>query len=271
MTDAPLPPSSRRQAADLQHPTRRRWLGASLGLAGGGLLGLGGCGAASDDSSGSAYLRVMNATQDYSTADFWVGSSKRFSAVANGGTATGYALVGTGDVQLSLHASGSSTAKLSDTRTYDDASYTSMVALGSLAEGMSFKGWSESTTQPSSGQVKLRVLHASAMLSAVDVYLTTCSSSSCTDISLTSLTPQFTLDSLGTLSDFLTLESLSWRIRITPKSTPSTVLYDLSTGVDFASRSVITLVMVPRTTGSSLPEIMALPEKASAVALANSL
>ena len=79
---------------------------------------------------------------------------------------------------------------------------------------------------------------------------------------------------MGKLSEFVTVEDSAFRVRLTESGDHSNVLFDSgsssSTRVTFNSEVVVTLVIVPRSSGS-LPDITALPEKKTAVVLSNSL
>lgn len=241
---------------------RRRWLQAAFGLAAGlALPALSGCGGAETEDTG--WLRVVNASIDYPTADLWLDGSLSISGLANGGTTSSYQQVTAGDVQVAWHAAGSSTAKLSMTRTVATDSRTTVVCLGTLASGLSFKAIDESNDAPGSSQVKLRVLHAASTLEAVDVYVTN------TD-DLSGLTPTASVSTLGELSSFVTVTAGDYRVRVTLADDRSTVLYDLTAQVGLTGGTVVTLAVVPRASGS-LPDVTALPEQLAAVRLPNEL
>ena len=244
----------------LARPNRRTWLASALGLAGGSVLTLSGCGGA---SSSSAALRFVNATADYSTADFWALGDKLSSALANGGMPSGWFTVDADDGQVELHAAGSSTAKLSETHSFAEDSYTSAIAYGALSGSVKFKYLDESNAHPSSGSVKVRVFQAASSLSAMDVYISNTSS-------LSGLSPTFEISAYEALSSFVTLDSGAYRIRITASGDKSTVLYDYTTQVSLSSQAVVTLVVVPRSSGS-LPNICALAEQGGSALLANTL
>jgi len=123
------------------------------------------------------------------------------------------------------------------------------------------------STMPDSGSISLRLLHAAPLLDGLDLYITNTSS-------LSGLTPQASVSALGDLSDFVTLDSGSYRVRLTAADDRSTVLFDSgsasSSRISFASQVVVTLVVVPRSSGS-LPDLTALPEKLVASVLSNGL
>jgi hypothetical protein len=88
--------------------------------------------------------------------------------------------------------------------------------------------------------------------------------------SLSGIAPTLSAASFDTLTDFIAFGADSYRVRITSAGNQANVLYDLPAKVKLEGKSVITLVIVPRATGS-LPNLLALPEKSDAVLLPNSL
>lgn len=260
---APFHPNGRAPSPVVS--TRRGFLGRCAGLAtwaspglGAGLLA--GCGGGSDSS---AYLRFCHTGVDDGTADFWVAGSRVVASLANGGTVSSWLQGDAGSVALAWHAAGSSSARLTETRSLTEDSHTSVVAWGTLASSLKFRYLAETNSAAASGSVKLRGFHAAPSIGAVDVFVTNSSS-------LDGLDPTFTLDEPGALGDFVTLDAGTWRIRVTPSGDSSTVLFDHTDGVSLGSTGVITLVLSPRASGS-LPNIALLAEKSGSALLDNTL
>ncbi|HKX39679.1 MAG TPA: DUF4397 domain-containing protein [Burkholderiaceae bacterium] len=224
-------------------------------------LALSGCGGSS--STDTATLRFVNGTVDYATADFWVDSDLVYSGLANGGAATGYGSQDSGTLQVSLHPAGSSTAKLTASHDFATDSRTTVLAYGSLATSLTFKYFDESNAAASSGSFKVRIFQGSPSLGALDVYITNTSS-------LSGLSPTLSVSAYAELSSFVSLDSGTYRIRITSSGDQSAVLFDYTAGLTVSSTMVLTLAIVPRSSGS-LPNIAVLPEGASAVIMANEL
>jgi len=240
-------------------PRRRSFLLATAGL---GVLPLiPGCGGAG--SSTGAYVRFSNATVDYASVDLSIAGSKVASALANGGTTSSWVQVAADDLQVSLAQAGSSTTRLSETHHFDQDSYTTVLAYGSLAQGMKLRYFAETTAAAGSGETKLRFFHATPALGAVDVYVTNADS-------LSGLSPTARLSAYEAISDFVTLASGSWRIRITGSGSTTDVLYDLTAKVTLGAKSAVTLAVVPRSSGS-LPNLVAWAEQGDAVLLPNEL
>lgn len=243
-------------------PLRRRSLIVSAfalaGSAGG--LALTGCGGG---STSEAYLRVVNASVDFSTADIWLKGSKSIAGLVNAGNLSNWITLTATAVQVELHASGSSSASLTETRTLTTDTYTSVIAYGSLASSMKFKFLEETNALPTSGNAKVRLFQGASTLSGIDVYVSNATS-------LSGLTPTLSVSSLSELSDFVTVTANTYRIRATLRNDQSTVLFDYTNGLSLSSQSVVTLVVVPRTSGS-LPNITALAEQSNGLLLSNKL
>lgn len=245
---------------------RRRWLQGVLGLtAGGGLLALGGCGSSSEEDTVS-YLRVVNATEDFSTATVLVDGETAVSSLAYGGAVSDYVTVSSGSHTVTVKSTSGTTGPSSAYSFNEDTSNT-LVAYGSLASGMSFVKLEESTSTPGSSSFKVRVLHANWQLDGLDVYLSN-------ESSLSDLSPDLSVDASGDLSSFVTLDADSYRLRITVKDDHSSVLFDSGSdsagSISFSGDQAVTLAVVPRSSGS-LPDVTALPEGNSAVVIDNSL
>jgi len=260
--------SNAQALTDSQQPNRRRWLQSALGWAAAGtsLLTLGGCGGAAA-STDIASLRLVNATVDFSSATLKVDGDTAFSEVANGGTATDYVEIASGSRALALY-SASGTSGPSSAFTFTTGTYHSLVAYGTLSAGMAFKRLEESTATPDSGTVSLRLLHAAPLLDALDLYLTA------VDDELSGLDPTATINTLGALGSFTSVDAGDYRVRLTVSGDHSTVLFDSGSTsrslITFPEQVVVTLAVVPRSSGS-LPDITALPEQLAAGVLSNSL
>lgn len=256
--------SHSKHSAPVAHPTapgRRHLLVSALGLVGSSsLLALTGCGGA---LASEASVRFINATVDDTQADFYLGSTQEVSKLANGGAVTSWRTVDAESTQFALYKGGGATAQLTETRTLEEDSYTSVLAYGSLANSLRFRFFAESNASADSGKVKVRLFHAAESLGGLDLYITNTSS-------LSGLSPTATVTAYGELSDFSTVTSGTYRIRITTRNDQSNVLFDTATQVNLSSLSVHTLVVAPRPSGS-YPNVSALQEKGDSALLANAL
>lgn len=258
-------------AVAAHHPTpaphrvslnRRHVVLSALGLAGvSGLSTLAGCGGGEDTNE--AYLRFVNASVDFPTADFWLKGIKSIAALANAGGISSWYTLTPSSVQLALHAAGGSSSVLTETRTLATDSYTSVIVYGSLATSMKYKYLDESNALPASTYTKVRLFQGASTLSGLDVYVTNTTS-------LGGLAPTLSVSSLGETTDFVTLAAGTYRIRATAKGDQSTVLFDHTVGVSLSSQSVVTLIVVPRASGS-LPNISVLAEQSNGLVMVNAL
>jgi len=256
-SDIAPPPASQQAGVGIH---RRSLLITLASLSGIGGAALAGCGGGQDDQTS---VRFVNGTVDYATADFYVGDKLVYASLANGGAATGYGSEDSGTLQVALHPAGSSSATLTASHAFAKDGATSVLAYGSLATSLSFRFLDESNAAAASGTFNVRVLQASPSLGALDVYLTNTSS-------LSGLAPTLSVSAYGELSSFVTLNSGSYRVRITRSGDQSAVLFDYTASLSVGSTTVLTLAIVPRSSGS-LPNIAALAEKSTPLVLDNEL
>lgn len=244
-------------------PRRRALLTSAVGLSGiGGALALPGCGGGTTDSH-IANLRFVNGTVDYASADFYVGSNKVFSGLANGGDSTGYGSANSGSQKIALNPTGSSTAAISDSHVFASDSITTVLAYGSLATALAFAYYDESDPSPASGAFSIRAFQASPLLTGVDIFISNASS-------LAGVAPSLSLPAYVALSDYISLAIGLYRVRITARGDTGKLLFDFPAGINVASGAVISLAVVPRASGS-LPNVSVLPEGGTALRLQNAL
>ena len=257
----PIAPPARVLLHSDPSPSRRTFVAGLAGLCG---LALGGCGGGSlDDDDPQASLRFVNGTADFVPADFRVDSEVRAAGLTNGGAATGYGSEDAGTLQVSLHAAGSSASAASSTRAYAEDSTTSVLAYGSLATGLQFAFFDESNAAAAAGMFKVRAFHATSTLGALDVYITNAGS-------LNGVSPTLSVAAYGALSSFVSVPAGSYRVRITPAGNAGTLLFDFTAGLNVPSTAVLTLVIVPRATGTR-PNVGVLPERSNALVMSNEL
>ncbi|NDY92716.1 DUF4397 domain-containing protein [Ideonella livida] len=253
-TDLPVSPKLNRRDS-------LRWLLGGLGLSMGGLAG---CETATTET---AWLRVVNATTNYTTADFWVEGSLAVSSLSQGGTASAWLEVEAGDVQVSLRAAGGSSDKFSSSHSYDSDSSTTLVALGSLGsstDALTFKYLPETTSAPASGLVKVRALHACGGQGPLNVYLTDTEASASDLADLDPLADTTVLEAMGSLGGFSSVDAGTlWRVWVT--SEDGTLLFASHVdGFSLGGGSVVTLVVAPPG-----PTVGVLVQQSSSLVLAN--
>lgn len=104
---------------------------------------------------------------------------------------------------------------------------------------------------------------AAAVVPALDVYITNTSS-------LSGLSPDLQVSAYEELSSFISKDSGSYRVRITSSGNQSNVLFDFTDKLNLSSKAVLTLVIVPRASGS-LPNMTALAEQSVSALMSNAL
>jgi len=140
-------------------------------------LMLAGCGGS---GSGSAPVRLVNASVGYPNLGFMVESTQATSSDVAYGAASPFETVQAGSVGVTLTVAGAS-ATAAQTRTINKDTRYSLVAYGYANELKSVL-IAESTTTPDTGKANVNVLNTSVDIGAVDVYL-----SATTDLSVSTL------------------------------------------------------------------------------------
>jgi len=214
---------------------RRDATGALLALGlGGGLAGsLSGCGGGEDRSK--AHLRLLNASVGYDTLDLVVDGDRLRSAVAFG-SVSGYADVDPSHTDTDITREGGSAALFSATPSLTRDNHYTYVATGDDGS-LSAVLLSEETSEPGSGEARLRVLNGADAAGGLDVYLTPDATS------LDDAAPLFADAELGTPSAFDTVDADTWRLRVTAADDRDDLRLDIQ-GVELGSRQIATLVLV---------------------------
>lgn len=208
-----------------------RWITA---LAAAALL-LAACGGSDDNDRTKAKLRLVNASA-YATLDLRVEDTLRQGEVAHGETAS-YVEVDPGEADSKITRSGSATALLSFTPGLDRNKHYTVLAYG--AEGALRQMLvDDNVGEPDSGRTLLRVLNAAPDAGKLDVYLTTASES------LASAVPVQADAEYGVINGPLTLDSATWRLRVTAAGSKTDLRLDLPALV-LEDKRVATLVLTP--------------------------
>lgn len=232
---------SRRQA--LRLGTAALVVGAGSGLAG--------CGGGQEGQD-APQLRFVNATVDYSPADFWVDGLRGPTNVSSGGGFTGYGFVREGSRPVGVGPSGGA-ATVTVQRSFATGSFTTALALMGSGGNEELRFLDENHSAAPAGSVRLRVLNATST-NGYDVYVQSGAPSS----SDTPLVAQ----GYNSLSDFTDLPSGWRRVYITERNRPSVIFR--SQEFNFPGRTVGSLVIVP--VGASLA-VVALQEQGVAARL----
>ena len=209
-----------------------RWITA---LATAALL-LAACGGSDDNDRTKAKLRLVNASSAYAELDLFVEDALRQGSVAYGNTAS-YVEVDPSEADSKITRSGSTTALLSFTPGMERNKHYTVLAYG--AEGALRQMLvDDNVGEPDSGRALLRVVNAAPDAGKLDIYLTG------TDEPLTSAVPVPAGAEYGVANGLLTVDSTSWRLRVTAAGSKTDLRLDLPALV-LESEQVATLVLTP--------------------------
>jgi len=208
-----------------------RWITA---LATAALL-LAACGGGDTDRT-KARLRLVNASDAYAALDLRVDDELRQGGVGYGSRAD-YVEVDPDEADSTITNAGSTTALLSFTPDVArDKSYTVLAygAQGALRQMLI----DDNVGAPDSGRTLLRIVNAGADAGDLDVYLTGA------DEALSTAVPVQSRASFGVAAGPLTVDSGSWRLRVTATGSKTDLRLDVS-ALALASEQVVTLVLTP--------------------------
>lgn len=207
-----------------------------------------GCG-----SSSYSYVKVIHASAGAPNVDVQVGSD--FAAQNAGfGTATStYAKVGAGTSEkVQVFAAGKDTsAVLSATQTFTKNQYYTIIALNTPAQLQALIE-NDDLTPPTSGDFKLRVVHASTLAGPVDVYVTA------PGVSITDpknpVTPVLSNFTFGTVTSYLDVPAGTYEVRVTVAGKPSEVAIDTgASGLQIPAGNIYTAVALDPNPSSNPP------------------
>jgi hypothetical protein len=218
---------------------------------------LGGCG---NGSSGSANIRLLNASTGYTSLDLYASNnnntSPNYTAQSQGvayDSVSSYAAIASGTYSVEFRKNGVSSALATDgSENLTDGSHATYVGYGSSGNFGSVK-ISEDQSSANTGYTKVTVINASEA-GNVDVYLT----DSTTD--LVNASPLVSNIATGGTST-ITLTSGSYRLRVVGTGNTTDLRADVAQ-VTFNDTSVNSLLLTS-TTGGMLVNVSLLPQQGS--------
>ena len=192
------------------------------------------CGGGTDRTK--AQLRLVHASDGYPALDLRVDGQLRQGAVAYGGSAA-YAEIDPGQADTEITRSASTTPLLSFTPAVSRNRYYTLLAFG--AEGALRQLLiDDNLGEPDDRRALLRVVNAAPDAGALDVYLTG------SDEALAQAVPVQSGADYGAAGSPVTVNSTSWRLRVTAAGNKSDLRLDLA-GVALGNREIVTLVLTP--------------------------
>lgn len=231
----------------------RTCLALALSLA----VGLAACGGGTDRTK--AHVRLVNASSGYSALSLTVDGSTIASGVA-AGTSTGYADASRGTQDLDVSSPSSATILATRNASLGKDTYYSLLAYGKSG-ALATQLLEETQSTPASGKTLVRVINTAPDAGNLDVYLTGSSDA------LSQAAPLQSAAAYGTLGNFVTINSGTWRLRVTLAGTATDLRLDAS-GLAFADKGVVTLVLSPGR-GGVLVNALLLNQQGDAVSAAN--
>lgn len=218
------------------------WTGAAVLAC--AVMTLSACSGGGGGSSGTASVRVANATSTHATVDLLANGAAAVSATPTD-TVSAYVGVATGGAALQVNDSTTDTALGTLAPTLVNGAHYVLVAYdsgGTLHTTLI----GEDVVAPAAGTSSLRVVDTAIDAGALDVYVT----DPATDITTLS-SPSFSFPLSTTLqtSTFLSFAPGTYRIRITGTGNPGDVRLDIAS-VTLASQEVGSVILTPSVGGT---------------------
>lgn len=208
------------------------------------------CGGGADRTK--ANVRFVNAS-DYASLDLKVASVRRFAAVGFGAS-PGYVEVDPDATDSQITVADASSPLVSLTPSLTRKLHYTVLAWGQQGR-LKSTVLDEDATAPDAGKARLRILNAAPDAGALDVYLTGANDT------LSAAVPLASAAAVGTLGSFLSVDSGTWRLRLTGAGTSSDLRLDVS-GMVLDSKGVYTLVLTPAS-GGVMAQALLIPQQAT--------
>ena len=199
----------------------------------------------------TAQLRVVHASPDAPNVDVLVDNASVLTNVAYK-TASNYLPVTSGSRNLKVRAAGSTTVVIDQNAALAQGTYYTVLATGRVASIAPIV-LTDDQTNPASGDVRVRLVHASPTAGNVDIYVTTPTA----DIATAS--PTVPNVAFRAVSNYLEVPAGTYRVRITPVGT-KTVAIDVN-NVALAAGQVRTAVAVDAPGGGAPLSAILLADK----------
>jgi len=188
----------------------------------------------SDDDDGPGQVRLINATTEYASLDFYA-SDARVSAAVLQDSVSDYVSLGSGSVTFKLKVADSATTSLATARTVTSGVNSTLVAY-TTGGTLRTVYMNESEGAPTSGTAKLRVFNGSSEAGSLDVYLTS--------VGGTLDQVSALINSLGStyFSSYGEIGRGSYRLVVTSPGNKTDIRLDIPS-ISFADQQVATLIL----------------------------
>lgn len=188
----------------------------------------------SDDDDGPGSVRLINATTEYASLDFYA-SDTRVAAAVLQDSVSDYVSLSSGSITFKLKQADSATTSLATARTVSSGVSSTLVAYttgGTLRTAY----MNDTESAPTSGTAKLRAFNGSIEAGSLDVYLTS--------VGGTLDQVSALINSLGStyLSTYGEIGSGSYRLVVTGAGDKTDIRLDIPS-ISFANQQVATLIL----------------------------
>jgi Domain of unknown function (DUF4397) len=231
---------------------------AALLLAG---ILLNGCGG----SGGTADIRVLNVSVDYSTVDLYLDNGSSNTPTITGttyGTLTPYKGVSGAAYTVEFTNNGVQSSLKSLQENLAARTSKTYVSYGDIG-GFGFLEILENQDPPDNGYTMVQIIDAAPDAGSVDVYLTDPAAT------LADSSPTFSGVAGGVAgSGFLTITHGTYRLRVTGAGNQSDIRLDSVTGISFSDKEILSIVL-GGTRGGVLVNATVIPQQGSATPITN--
>jgi hypothetical protein len=220
-----------------------------------------GCG----NSGGSASIRVLNVSVDYSTVDLYLDNGSTNTPTITGtsyGTLTPYRGVSSAAYTVEFTNNGVQSSLKSINENLAARTFKTYVSYGDIGS-FGFLEILENQDPPDNGYTMVQIIDAAPDAGSVDVYLTDPAAT------LADSSPTFASVVGGVAgSGFLTVTDGTYRLRVTGAGNQSDIRLDSVTGISFASKEILSIVL-GGTRGGVLVNATVIPQQGSATPITN--
>jgi hypothetical protein len=223
---------------------------------------LDGCGS----SGGNAQIRVLNTSIDYTSLDLYLNNgttnTREITAAANG-TLGNYLSVGAASYTVEFTSNNVQSSLKSVNENLAKNTHRTYVAYGNSGKFGTLEIL-EDQDQPSASYTKVQLLDAALDAGSVDVYLTDPS------VAITNSSPTFSAVAGGSIASggFVTVNSGTYRIRVTAAGSQTDIRLDSVTGIAFSSQEILSII-VTGTGGGVLVNAAVLPQQGTQTVVTN--
>ncbi|HEY3656384.1 MAG TPA: DUF4397 domain-containing protein [Steroidobacteraceae bacterium] len=217
-------------------------------------------------SDGNAEIRVLNTSIDYSSLDLYLDNgttNTREITAAASGALTDYLGVGAASYTVEFTSNNVQSSLKSVDENLAKNTHRTYVAYGNSGKFGTLEIL-EDQDAPSASYTKVELLDAALDAGSVDVYLTDPS------VALSNSSPTFAGVAGGTIASagFVTINSGTYRIRVTAAGSQTDVRLDSVTGITFTSQEILSII-VTGSGGGVLVNATVLPQQGTQTVVNN--